>query len=100
MTCRGPRTWMIALLVSASATLAGLASGEEPPRKQEPGTIQRFQDSIKDSAASIENSVKSGVKKLEDEKLAEKTEQKLKQTFDDVVQGVERMGKDIEKKFQ
>lgn len=88
------------LLAAASVILCGGARAEEAPKKQEPGTIQRFQDSIKESAASVENSVKSGVKKLEDEKLAEKTEQKLKQTFDDVVQGVERMGKDIEKKFQ
>lgn len=92
------------ILVSLVAAFCGqAAAGAEsgaPNSKQQPGPVERLEHSLKETGKSIEETVKDAANKLEDEKLPEKTERKLKQTFEDVVQGVERVGKDIEKKFQ
>ncbi len=94
-------TRIILLLVAGlSGQVAQAAESGEPPVRHEPGPVERLERSLKETGKSIEQNVKEAVDKLENEKLGEKTERKFKETFDGVVEGVERMGKDIEKKFQ
>jgi hypothetical protein len=91
---------VLLLVAGLCGQVAVEAESGEPHSKKEPGPVERLERSLKETGKSIEQSVKGAVDKLEDEKLGEKTERKFKETFDGVVQGVERMGKDIEKKLQ
>ncbi len=100
MDIAGKHVIILLVVVVYGGHVAARAESAEPRAKEETGPVERLERSLKETGKSIEESVKGAVNKLEDEKLPEKTERKLKQTFDDVVQGVERMGKDIEKKFQ
>lgn len=87
------------VIAGLSVVTALAAQVEEPAAKHGPGPVEQIEESVKRAGKSVEESVKSTVKKIEDEHLAEKVEKKLKQTLDETVEGIEKTGKAIEKKF-
>jgi hypothetical protein len=93
--------WTIVALVSVMGLhglIAGLIHAGES-QTSGPGPIERIEETAKKFGKSIEEGVKSTMKKIEEEHIPEKVEQKIKKTMDETVEGLERTGKEIEKKF-
>lgn len=95
----GPRTRCviaISLTILAMATDAVAAETSSP----EPGPIQGIEETLKRTGKSMEDTMKNTGKKVEEEKLPEKVEKKAKEIVNDVVEGFEKTGKSLEKKFK
>lgn len=73
--------------------------GAAEPSRSDPGPVERVEETAERVGKSIEESVRNTVKNVEDKHIPEKAQQRLKQLLDETAEGIEKVGKDIKKKF-
>ncbi|HJT22441.1 MAG TPA: hypothetical protein VJ746_18355 [Nitrospira sp.] len=95
----GPRK---AFLIAVSLCAVGMAADRVAAETSspEPGPIQGIEETLKRAGKSMEDTMKNTGKKVEEEKIPEKVEKKTKEIVNDVVEGFEKTGKNLEKKFK
>jgi predicted Holliday junction resolvase-like endonuclease len=95
----GPyKTFVVALSLYAVGMAIGRVAAETS--SPEPGPIQRIEETLKRAGKSMEDTMKNTGRKVEEEKIPEKVEKKAKEIVNDVVEGFEKTGKNLEKKFK
>lgn len=73
--------------------------GGNPALAEEPGFFQRVGDGMKRAGQKIEDKTKRVVKKVEDKRVGDKVERKLKKAATKTAEGFEKAGKKINEKL-
>src|SRR5262245_44227367 len=88
---------LLAVVLTGLACFTENSVAAESP-SGDPGLVQRIEEQAKQAGKSVEETFKNTVKKVEEERIPEKVEKKTKEIVNDVVEGFEKTGKNLEKK--